>query len=89
MYSSLTLSVAHFGSFQLSSSGEWLLYVAEKEKPKATSYFKKGSLSWCHKPGRGEEGGERGRGEEGGGRGERDGGRGTGGEVACLDDVSQ
>ena len=37
---------AHFGSFQLSANGESLLYIAEKEKPKATSYFKKGSLSW-------------------------------------------
>ena len=38
-----TRSAAHFGSFQLSASGEWLLYIAEREKAKAISYFKKGN----------------------------------------------
>ena len=31
----------HFGSFLLSASGRQLLYIAEREKPKAASFFKK------------------------------------------------
>ena len=39
------LSSGHFGSFQLSSSGKRLLYIAEKDKPKPSSFFKKTSAS--------------------------------------------
>ena len=35
------LPPAHFGSFQLSPDGRQLLYVAEREKPKSCSFFKK------------------------------------------------
>ena len=31
----------HFGSFQLSSDGLRLLYIAEKKKPKRCSFFKR------------------------------------------------
>jgi acylaminoacyl-peptidase len=31
----------HFGSFHLSANGQKLLFIAEKEKPKRTSFFKK------------------------------------------------
>ena len=36
-------SLVHFGTFVLSASGRKLLYVAEREKPKASSFFKKPS----------------------------------------------
>ena len=39
--SPLFLSIVHFGSVQLSSNGRHLLYVAEREKPKSCSFFKK------------------------------------------------
>ncbi|XP_064401064.1 acylamino-acid-releasing enzyme-like isoform X2 [Halichondria panicea] len=40
----------HFGSFQLSSDGLQLLYIAEKEKPKTESYFKKDTKSTTDQP---------------------------------------
>ncbi len=40
----------HFGSFQLSSDGRQLLYIAEKEKPKTESYFKKENKSSTDQP---------------------------------------
>lgn len=33
--------IVHFGSFQLCSDGSKLLYIAEKKRPEAVSYFKK------------------------------------------------
>ena len=38
-------STDHFGSFQLSPDGHQLLYIAEREKPKSESYFKKEAAS--------------------------------------------
>ena len=38
---SLSLLPVHFGSFHLSASGRKLLYIAEREKPKTISFFKK------------------------------------------------
>ena len=36
-------SSVHFGSFQLSADGSYLLYIAEREKPESCSFFKKPS----------------------------------------------
>ncbi len=36
-------SSVHFGSFQLSADGSYLLYIAEREKPESYSFFKKPS----------------------------------------------